>query len=121
MESIKFENGSELKFQDSPKWDSIVSHLGCGYKTGMMELIASGSRCGKGNFVEQFMCGWTPDPRMVKLEDMVVDYYKGITDDMSDRDCRLLRKEFVQWCMEWGYTKAQIDKAMQDALGRNDI
>lgn len=87
----------------------------------MMELIASGSRCGKSNFVEQFMCEWKPDPRMVRLEGAVVDYYRGITDDMNDRERRLHHKEFVQWCREWGYTKAQINNAIQSALGRNDI
>lgn len=110
MESIKLSREASIEFiklLESPP--EATQEL--------IELL----RCDVTNYKNQFLCSYTPDPRMVKLEDAVVDYYKGITDDMSDRDCRLLRKEFVQWCMEWGYTKAQIDKAMQDALGRNDI
>lgn len=110
MESIKLSRESSIAFiklLESPPEAT----------QGLIGLL----RCDITNYKNQFLCSFTPDPRMMKLEDMVVDYYKGITDDMSDRDCRLHRKEFVQWCMEWGYTKAQIDKAMQDALGRNDI
>lgn len=84
---------------------------------GLIELL----KCDVTNYNNQFLCSYTPDPRMVKLEDMVVDYYRGITDDMSDRECRLHRKEFVQWCYKEGYTQVQVNGAMQAALGRADI
>lgn len=119
MESTKLDNGSEIKFKGSPKWDKLVSHSDS--RLGYLELISSGDRCGKSIFTEQYMCEWTPDLRMVELEDMVVNYYKEITYEMSARECRLHRKEFVQHCKDGGYSRYHINKVMQDALGRNDI
>lgn len=111
MESIKLSREASISF---------IKLLGGAPPEATQELIEL-LKCGVTNYKNQFLCSYTPDPRMMKLEDMTVDYYKGITDEMSEKERILHSKEFRRWCKDGGYTQREVNAVMQAALCRNDI
>ena len=72
MESIKLSREASIEF---------IKLLGSPPEATqeLIELL----RCDITKYKNQFLCSYTPDPHMMKLEDAVVDHYRGITNDIS--------------------------------------
>lgn len=109
MGTIELDNGGELNFNNTLEWDKLATHSD--RRLGVLELIASGDKCGKDLFIEQYMCEWKSDPRTDELYDRLSNYYKSTPDSVGNKTAMLLWMELKAWASMSGYTNTEINRA----------